>query len=69
MKQSLTEAMISLEPLTKEATEALRRYQEARSTHCSAETVERLRLEAESLFQAIAEYQAGVFGARQSTRH
>lgn len=69
MKQSLTEAMVSLEPLTKDAIEALRRYQEAKSTGCSAETIERLRLEAESLFQAISEYQTGVLGAPQSTRN
>lgn len=69
MKESLSEALDSLEPLTKKAAEALRRYHEAKSNGSSVENIERLRLEAESLFQAISDYQSGVLGAAQATRH
>jgi len=69
MKVSISEALVSVEPLTQKATESLRRYHEAKSNGSSAENIERLRLEAESLFQAISDYQSGVLGAAQATRH
>lgn len=68
MKESLSEALVSLEPLTKKATEALRRYHEAKSAGSSSEKIECLRLEAESLFQAISEYQSRLLGAAQAAK-
>ncbi|MNJ78933.1 hypothetical protein D3C77_768110 [compost metagenome] len=45
-----------------QAVDALRRYHEARDFLAPPEEVERLRLEAESLFEAVQEYQFGVLG-------
>ncbi|AIL61129.1 hypothetical protein [Pseudomonas alkylphenolica] len=50
------------EPLMQQAMGALRRYHEARDSHKPAEEVERLRLEAESLFEAVHEYQRRALG-------
>ncbi|MHB2050354.1 hypothetical protein [Pseudomonas sp. VEM90] len=52
-----------------EAIEAMRRYHEARDTGAPAIEVERLRLIAESLFQAVTEYQLRAFGCGDGTTH
>nr|WP_243667070.1 hypothetical protein [Pseudomonas brassicae] len=69
MRQSLSDAIVSLEPLTKEAIEALRRYHEAQNAGAASDEVERLRLLAESLFQTVSAYQASLLGAPIPSRH
>ncbi|MNJ80819.1 hypothetical protein D3C77_793420 [compost metagenome] len=59
---TLEEKIAAGEPLMQQAMEAMRRYHEARDSHRSAEEVERLRLEAESLFEAVHEYQRRALG-------
>jgi hypothetical protein len=48
------------EPLIRQAFDAMRHYHEAEAAGQPAEEVERLRLLAESLFQAVSEYQLRV---------
>lgn len=57
------------DPLVQQAVEALRQYHDAQSTGAPAKDVERLRCEAESLFQAVSEYQRCALGGPSSTRH
>ena len=65
----LQEKMAAGEPLMQQAMDAMRRYHEARDSLTSAEEVERLRLEAEALMQAVSEYQQAVLGGPAATRH
>ncbi|MNJ57201.1 hypothetical protein D3C77_527810 [compost metagenome] len=58
----LEEKIAAGEPLMQQAMDALRRYHEARDSHTPVEEVERLRLEAESLFEAVHEYQRRALG-------
>ncbi|MDD1016908.1 hypothetical protein [Pseudomonas rubra] len=44
-------------------------YQVARDAGQPAEEVERLRLQAESLYQAVTEYQLRALGGESATRH
>lgn len=69
MKQLLSEAIVSLEPLTKEAIEALRHYNDAQNAEAAPDEVERLRLLAESLFQAVSAYQTGLLGGSRPSFH
>lgn len=48
------------EPLIKQAIEAMREYHEAEAAGLPAAEVERLHLLAESLFQAVSDYQLRV---------
>nr|WP_205300356.1 hypothetical protein [Pantoea sp. Ap-967] len=48
------------EPLIQQAVDAMRRYHEAEAAGQPQEEVERLRLLAESLFQAVSDYQLRV---------
>lgn len=57
------------EPLIREAIEALRTYHNAQSAEVSAEEVERLRVIAESAFQAVTQYQLYALGHQPLTRH
>lgn len=57
------------EPLMQQAMDALRRYHEARDSLTPAEEVERLRLEAESLFEAMQEYQRRALGCPEYPLH
>lgn len=57
------------EPLMQQAMDAMRRYHEARDSLAAAEEVERLRLEAEALMQAVSEYQQAALGGPAATRH
>ncbi len=57
------------EPLMQQAMDAMRRYHEARDSLTAAEEVERLRLEAEALMQAVSEYQQAALGGPAATRH
>jgi hypothetical protein len=45
------------EPLIKQAVDAMREYHQAQDRGGSPEEIERLRLLAESLFQAVSDYQ------------
>ena len=60
--KDLKEKVAAGEPLMRQAVDALRRYHEARDLLAPSEEVERLRLEAESLFEAVQEYQFLVLG-------
>ena len=48
------------EPLIQQAVDAMREYHQAQDLGASAEEIERLRLLAESLFQAVSDYQLRV---------
>lgn len=48
------------EPLIKQATDAMRKFHEAEAAGLPAPEVERLRLLAESLFEAVSDYQLRV---------
>ncbi|WP_280041326.1 hypothetical protein [Pseudomonas sp. Hg5Tf] len=67
--KNLEEAIAAGEPLMQQAMDALRRYHEARDSLTSAEEVERLRLEAESLFEAVQEYRFRVLGGPTHPLH
>ena len=56
-------------PLMSQAIDALKRYHEAQAAGKSAEEIERLRLEAEGLFQAVSEFQFRMLGYRHDTLH
>lgn len=57
MKKTLAGIIEAGEPLIQQAIDAQRRYQAAQNDGQPAKEVERLRLEAESLYQAVADYQ------------
>lgn len=57
------------EPLMQQALDAMRRYHEARDLLTPANEVERLRIEAESLMQAVNEYQLSALGGPTATCH
>lgn len=65
---SLHEVMVQGEPLMKQAMDALQKYNDAKG-QLSADQVEVLRLEAESLFQAVKEYQSRAMGFSDPTLH
>lgn len=56
-------------PAYTDAVAAMRRYHEALEEGACAEEVERLRLVAESLFQAVTDYQLGALGGPSATFH
>lgn len=56
-------------PLMTQALDAMKRYYEALAAKASAAEIESLRLEAESLFQAVSEFQQPVMGCRDDTLH
>ena len=64
----LQEKMAAGEPLMEQAMDAMRRYHEARDSLTPAEEVDRLRLEAESLLQAVCDYQQTALGGLAATR-
>lgn len=69
LKRTLMEVVEAGEPLMQQALDAMRRYHEARDSVTSEEEVERLRLVAESLYQAVTEYQLHALGGEGATRH
>ncbi|WP_248799650.1 hypothetical protein [Pseudomonas sp. MWU13-2105] len=69
MKQTLLGMIEAGEPLMRQAIEAMRHYHEAETTGDSVEEVERLRVLAESLFQAVSEYQLQALGSLTRTLH
>lgn len=56
-------------PLVNQAMDAFRRYHEAQAAKLSDVEVERLRVAAESLFQAVSEFQQRVMGLRDDALH
>ena len=56
-------------PAYSDAVEAMRQYHEALDTGAPVAEAERLRLIAESLFQAIIDYQMKAFGCGRGTTH
>lgn len=56
-------------PLVNQAMDAFRRYHEAQAAKLSDAEVERLRIAAESLFQAVSEFQQRVMGLREDAFH
>lgn len=64
----LEEKMKAGEPLWQQVVDAMRRHSEAKGV-LSPEEVERLRLEVESLMQAVIQYQQRALGGLGSTLH
>lgn len=56
-------------PLMTQAIDALKRYHEAQAAGLPGVEVERLRLEAEGMFQAVSEFQFRMLGHRHDTLH
>ncbi|MFJ4398245.1 hypothetical protein [Pseudomonas sp. NPDC089396] len=59
-KRTLIGMVEAGEPLIQQAVDAMRQYHEAEDAGWPTEEVERLRLLAESLFQAVSDYQLRV---------
>ncbi|WP_038995189.1 hypothetical protein [Pseudomonas putida] len=69
MKKTLAGVIEAGEPLIQQAIDALRRYHAAQDAGQPAKEVERLRLEAESLYQAVTEYQLRSLGGPARSLH
>ena len=69
MKRTIEGMIEAGEPLIKQAIEAHRQYREASASGKGAEEVERLRLLAESLFQAVSDFQLRSLGGEGRTLH
>lgn len=69
MKRTLEGMILAGEPLMQQAIDALRRYREAEDSGAASEEVERLRLLAESLYQAVTDYQLYALGHQDLVRH
>ncbi|WP_312387769.1 hypothetical protein [Pseudomonas sp.] len=69
MKRTIDGLVEAGEPLILEAIAALRRYHEAQDGNEPPVQVERLRLIAESAYQAVTDYQLYAFDRKPLTRH
>lgn len=69
MKRTIEGMIEAGEPLIREAIEALRAYHNAQDAGCSVEEIERLRLIAESSFEAVTDYQLYALGHQPLSRH
>lgn len=69
MKRTIQGMAEAGEPLILEALEALRLYREAKASGSALEEVERLRVLAESLVQAVTDFQLLADGVNLITRH
>ncbi|WGO96209.1 hypothetical protein QCD61_14260 [Pseudomonas viciae] len=67
MKRDFLKIYVDSQPLSQQAVDALRRYHEAVAAELPAEEVERLRGEAEALFQAVSDYQMRAMGVPSPT--
>lgn len=67
MKRDFLKIYVDSQPLSQQAADALRRYHEAMAARLPAEEVERLRTEAEALFQAVSDYQLRAMGMPSPT--
>ncbi|WP_437179642.1 hypothetical protein [Pseudomonas farsensis] len=69
MKRSIEGMIEAGEPLIQEAIAALRQYHEAQAAGVAPDQVERLRLIAESAYQAVTDYQLYTLGHQSLNRH
>ncbi|CAK9889226.1 hypothetical protein [Pseudomonas fluorescens] len=69
MKKTLEGVVEAGEPLIRQAIDAQRRYHAVQDADQPEKEVERLRLEAESLYQAVTEYQLRSLGGEGATLH
>ncbi|NBA93453.1 hypothetical protein [Pseudomonas sp. R5(2019)] len=69
MKRTLQGMIDAGEPLMQQAIDAMRSYHEAEAAGYPTDEVERLRVLAESLFQAVSEYQLRELGGFTNTLH
>lgn len=69
MKKDLTNMIMPDDPLMLEAVEAMRRYHESQASSSSVEEVERYRVLAESLFQAVADFNLRALGHPSERQH
>lgn len=67
MKRDFLKIYVDSQPLSQQAVDALRRYHEAMAAELPAEEIERLRTEAEALFQAVSDYQLRAMGMPSPT--
>ncbi|QOH69643.1 hypothetical protein IGB31_18910 [Pseudomonas putida] len=67
MKRDFLKIDVDSQPLSQQAVDALRRYHEAMAAELPAEEIERLRTEAEALFQAVSDYQLRAMGMPSPT--
>lgn len=66
-KRTLIGMVEAGEPLIQKAIDALREYHQAQDRGAPADEIERLQLLAESLFQAVADYQLRVIAKARGT--
>ncbi len=66
MKRDFLKIYVDSQPLSQQAVDALRRYHDV-AAELPAEEVERLRIEAEALFQAVSDYQLRAMGMPSPT--
>lgn len=67
MKRSIEGLALAGEPIIREAIEAIRMYKDAVAAGAPVEEVRRLKLLADSLYQAVIDYQLLVAGSPPST--
>ncbi|SIS02717.1 MULTISPECIES: hypothetical protein [Pseudomonas] len=67
MKRDFLKIYVDSQPLSQQAVDALRRYHEGMAAELPAEEIERLRTEAEALFQAVSDYQLRTMGMPSPT--
>ena len=69
MKRTIEGMVEAGAPLMQQALQALREHREAQQSGAEPEEVERLRILAESLFQAVTDYQLRALGGPSNTLH
>lgn len=69
MKPKQSEVLMPDHPMYTDAVDAMKRYHEAQAAGEPAEEVERLRLIAESQFQAVTDYQLKALGGPAGPVH
>ena len=67
MKRDFLKIYVDSQPLSQQALDALSRYHAAMAAELPAQEVERLRTEAEALFQAVSDYQLRTMGMPSPT--
>ena len=69
MKRDVTKVLPPDHQAFSDAIEAMKRYQEAKDSGAPPEEVEHLKILAESLFQAVNDYQSRVLGGPDYRSH
>jgi len=67
MRRNFLQVFEDSQPLSLQAAEALRCYHEGLAAGLAAEEIERLKAEAEMLFQAVSDYQLRAMGLPSPT--